>query len=434
MSAIIVSLPASVSEVLNPAQPQAVGLPGAFPAMMLPWPDVSLPAPPVAAGDVDGGSDLPADGNSLPPAATWLPLALPLAPAPAVPVPGEGQPATPPAVAAGAAPPALPATPAGPAFALPAAAAAAPQPPRPAILMAQPPAPPAETPPVPAMPPATATAPATAPTLPAATATPPATAMPPEVPRALAGTGPPGLQAGVTPAGRDAAVGRRPGSATLPAALATARNITGPPANAGQPATPTIPPGAERLPPAGDPGPLPAGVAEPPADMPLSAGAATATASSLAPPAQPAPQAAATLQLPEAVGSERFGEQLSERVSWMVDRDLRTAQLKLNPPQLGPVEVRVQVNGDQASVSFTAHNFAARDALEQAMPRLREMLGAQGYVQVNVNVSQHSFSERPAQPAPYDVLATPAADAGRAGAPPVQAARRAATSLLDAYA
>lgn len=157
-----------------------------------------------------------------------------------------------------------------------------------------------------------------------------------------------------------------------------------------------------------------------------------------APPVLPAarePAPVAVMQLASPVGGEPFPQALGERVAWMIDREVGTAQLRLNPPQLGPVEVRVQVSGDQASVSFAAHNLAARDALEQAMPRLREMLGAQGFVHVDVNVSQHSFSERPPRAHAWEAapsLAGPTLETGPAAPAPARA--RSIPALLDAYA
>ncbi len=143
----------------------------------------------------------------------------------------------------------------------------------------------------------------------------------------------------------------------------------------------------------------------------------------------------AVMQLATPVGAEPFPQELGERVAWMVGRDLTSAQLKLNPPQLGPVEVRVQVSGDQASVSLSAHNFVARDALEQAIPRLRDMLGAQGFTQVDVNVAQHSFHERPAQPGRYDRDDAPLAEvAVELPAPSSARSARAAMTLVDTYA
>lgn len=89
-----------------------------------------------------------------------------------------------------------------------------------------------------------------------------------------------------------------------------------------------------------------------------------------------------------------WDQALGERVLWVANQKLQGAEIKLNPAHLGPVEVRVQLHNDQAQISFTAQHAATRDALEAALPRLREMFAASGYSQVDVNVSQHSFAEQ----------------------------------------
>ncbi|MFN2308640.1 MAG: flagellar hook-length control protein FliK [Gammaproteobacteria bacterium] len=92
-----------------------------------------------------------------------------------------------------------------------------------------------------------------------------------------------------------------------------------------------------------------------------------------------------------------WDQALSERVMWVANQKFQMAEIKMNPPQLGPIEVRVQVQQDQTQISFTAHNAAVRDALEAALPRLREMFNASGQNLVDVNVSQHSFAEQQRQ-------------------------------------
>ena len=47
---------------------------------------------------------------------------------------------------------------------------------------------------------------------------------------------------------------------------------------------------------------------------------------------------------------------------------------------------------------MTSHSAVTRDALESSSPKLREMLGAQGFGQVSVDISQRSFQERSALP------------------------------------
>ena len=110
--------------------------------------------------------------------------------------------------------------------------------------------------------------------------------------------------------------------------------------------------------------------------------------------AQPADATAQTLRLDAPLRSPEWGQQLGERITWLVDQNLSSAQIKLNPPQLGPIEVRIALSGDSTQVSVTAHNLITRDALEAAAPRLREALAAHGLGNVSVDISQQSFSDR----------------------------------------
>lgn len=89
-----------------------------------------------------------------------------------------------------------------------------------------------------------------------------------------------------------------------------------------------------------------------------------------------------------------WDQALSERVMWVANQKFQGAEIKLNPAHLGPIEVRVQLHQDQAQISFTAQHGTAREALEAALPRLRDMFSANGYNLVDVNVSQHSFAEQ----------------------------------------
>jgi flagellar hook-length control protein FliK len=147
--------------------------------------------------------------------------------------------------------------------------------------------------------------------------------------------------------------------------------------------------------------------------------------------AAPAP----TLKVSAGVDTPEFGQGLAERVSWMVDNNLNGAKLQVNPPQLGPIEVRISVQGDHAQVWLASHSALTRDALESSSPKLREMLGAQGFGQVSVDISQRSFQERSPQAQPYDW--TPAADRNTSTAAVASAAAsmpRTSSGAVDAYA
>ena len=135
------------------------------------------------------------------------------------------------------------------------------------------------------------------------------------------------------------------------------------------------------------------------------------------------------------VETPEFGQGVANHVSWMVDNNLNGAKLQVNPPQLGPIEVRIAVQGDHAQVWFMSHSAVTRDALEASSPKLREMLGAQGFGQVSVDISQRSFQERPTHSQPYEW--TPSANGSPAAAAVPSTASsslRLATGAVDAYA
>jgi len=94
----------------------------------------------------------------------------------------------------------------------------------------------------------------------------------------------------------------------------------------------------------------------------------------------PAPAAAPPASYPITVpfGSPRFGAAFGERVSWMVREGLQNAELTLNPPDLGPIRIALSMEKDAASFGFNATHAQTRAAIEQALPRLRELLAEQG--------------------------------------------------------
>ncbi|MGO8854201.1 MAG: flagellar hook-length control protein FliK [Steroidobacteraceae bacterium] len=149
-----------------------------------------------------------------------------------------------------------------------------------------------------------------------------------------------------------------------------------------------------------------------------------------------AASATPTLQIHASVDSADFSQGLSDRVSWMANNGVNSAKLQVNPPQLGPIELNILVQGDHAQVSMITHSAVTRDALESSSPQLREMLGAQGFGQVSVDISQRSFQDRSAYTPPYErassgdrsAAATPAVAATTASTP------RSSLGALDAYA
>jgi len=101
----------------------------------------------------------------------------------------------------------------------------------------------------------------------------------------------------------------------------------------------------------------------------------------------------ASVQTPIQVNKDVASEQLAERVHMMMSKNLKHIDIRLDPPDLGKVHIRMHMNGDTTSVHFTVASHHARDALESSMPRLREMLSQQG-VQIGDTAVQQQSSQQ----------------------------------------
>lgn len=83
-------------------------------------------------------------------------------------------------------------------------------------------------------------------------------------------------------------------------------------------------------------------------------------------------------RLTPSVGSAGWDQALGQKVVWMVTGEQQSASLTLNPPDLGPLQIVLNVSNSQANATFTAAQPEVRQALEAAMPKLRDMLGEAG--------------------------------------------------------
>ena len=101
--------------------------------------------------------------------------------------------------------------------------------------------------------------------------------------------------------------------------------------------------------------------------------------------------------VPTPVGSSAWAEDVGNRIVWMAGKDLGKAELILTPPHLGRVEISLSLNGDQASASFVAATPAAREALEQALPKLRDLMSQAGIDLSQANVSANNSGQQGAQ-------------------------------------
>ncbi|MBY7943151.1 flagellar hook-length control protein FliK [Vibrio fluvialis] len=94
----------------------------------------------------------------------------------------------------------------------------------------------------------------------------------------------------------------------------------------------------------------------------------------------------------------KWGEQmlqvLHDRVTLQAQQNLQEAKIRLDPPDLGKLDLVVRVEGDRLSVQINANAAATREALMQVSDRLRAELQSQNFVHVDVNVGSDQGGQR----------------------------------------
>jgi flagellar hook-length control protein FliK len=124
---------------------------------------------------------------------------------------------------------------------------------------------------------------------------------------------------------------------------------------------------------------------------------------------------------------------VTSQVTGLAQSGVTQAQLQLNPADMGPVQVHITLQAGQASVWFGATHADTRAALEQSLPRLRELFAGAGMPLTDSGV----FREPPQQQqAPSLPAASSAAlaNADAVTAPTVTQVSNIRLSLLDTYA
>lgn len=112
-----------------------------------------------------------------------------------------------------------------------------------------------------------------------------------------------------------------------------------------------------------------------------------------------ATQQAATAQktdpmtAPLNIRQEQVSDEVAERINMMMAKNLKHVDIRLDPPEMGRMHIRLNMGADSAGVQFTVSNQQARDAIEQSLPRLREMFAQQGIQLADTSVQQQSSGD-----------------------------------------
>jgi hypothetical protein len=96
----------------------------------------------------------------------------------------------------------------------------------------------------------------------------------------------------------------------------------------------------------------------------------------------------------------RIGEMLAQRMVAQAQRGQWQLRFALNPQHLGRVEIDMQMRGGELEATFGALNPATRDLLQEALPKLREMLQQLGMDVASLNIGSGGASKNGGQPTP----------------------------------
>jgi flagellar hook-length control protein FliK len=94
------------------------------------------------------------------------------------------------------------------------------------------------------------------------------------------------------------------------------------------------------------------------------------------------------------VGKSGWADEFSQKIIWMSTQQKQTAELRLNPPDLGPINVVLKISDNQVTAQFTSPHSAVRDAVENALPKLREILADNNIMLGNATVSDQPPRDR----------------------------------------
>jgi flagellar hook-length control protein FliK len=136
-------------------------------------------------------------------------------------------------------------------------------------------------------------------------------------------------------------------------------------------------------------------------------------------------------QVHHPVGSAAWADEIGSRLTLMAEHGKHTASLRLSPEHLGPLEIRIAVQDDQASVWFGAAHADTRAAIENALPRLRELLASHGLSLADAGVS-HQAPRNQREQAPAS--STNGSLGGTDSDVDTPVSRQVRLGLVDAYA
>jgi flagellar hook-length control protein FliK len=135
------------------------------------------------------------------------------------------------------------------------------------------------------------------------------------------------------------------------------------------------------------------------------------------------------------VGASGFAKELGQQVTWLSGQEVKQAQIRLNPQDLGPLDVKVSVEHGRVDVAFMTQHPAAAAAVQQGLGQLNQMLSGQGLSLGHTSVGQHGAQQQFADSQGQSSQAQTSGDSEDKTDPSsVSTLQRVAVGLVDAFA
>jgi len=105
-----------------------------------------------------------------------------------------------------------------------------------------------------------------------------------------------------------------------------------------------------------------------------------------------------TSAAPFAQQAQEMLSPLREQIRFQVDQQIKQAELRLDPPELGKVELSIRLDGDRLHIQMHAANASVRDSLLIGLERLRAELAMDHGGQIDVDINQGKQEQRESSP------------------------------------
>ena len=103
---------------------------------------------------------------------------------------------------------------------------------------------------------------------------------------------------------------------------------------------------------------------------------------------------ASDVPLQASVPTSQWNQKFAEHVSMLALRGTNNAQIRLAPPELGPMAIKIHHHGSETQIQFIVNNPIARELVDSGMQRLRDMLEQHGFENVDVDVSEFTQQDK----------------------------------------